>query len=279
MSTAARQGRGSGQAGAADGPKVLEKALRVLDLFTRRQPEWNVTEIARELELPFATAHRIVRTLEAHSLLTRTAGRRYRLGEGAIALGRRAIASFDIIAALQPVMEWLWARTDETTTISVVHRRPLGALCVQRIEGNYPLRLSPDVGAVNPLHAGASAKALLAQCGEETLDRLAAEGPEGTADRPALARLATGTITDLDLLRGDLAEVRRRGWAFDREELFDGAWGMAISIRDPDEGTIASIGFAAPMVRLTPRIQSLGEEFMAEAAERAREALARRFTP
>jgi hypothetical protein len=31
------------------GPKVLEKALRVLDLFTVERPSWSLTEIAREL--------------------------------------------------------------------------------------------------------------------------------------------------------------------------------------------------------------------------------------
>ncbi|WP_166355804.1 IclR family transcriptional regulator [Phytoactinopolyspora limicola] len=264
MSGSSKPTQGRSAKAPTDGPKVLEKALRVLDLFTRRDPEWPVSGIARELDLPFATAHRIVRTLESFGLLARTRDRRYRLGEGAISLGQRATASFDAIARLVPVLEWLWGKTDETTTITIFHRRPLGALCVRRIEGNYPLRLSLDVGTVSPLHAGASAKALLAHLGEETFTQVTAE---------PLTPHAAGTITDPATLHRDLETIRERGWAFDREELCDGAWGMATPALGLDDELVASIGFAAPVIRLTPELERLGREFIEEAGQQAAAAL------
>ena len=96
---ARRSDAGDGAAATA-GPKVLEKTLRVLDLFTIEHPSWSATEIARELEMPTATTHRIVRALEARSYLAKV-GSRYRLGFAAIDLGRRAAASVDLRARLR----------------------------------------------------------------------------------------------------------------------------------------------------------------------------------
>jgi predicted transcriptional regulator len=59
--------RAGGRPAVTAGPKVLEKTLRVLDLFTVERPSWSVSEIARELEMPTATAHRIIRALEGRS--------------------------------------------------------------------------------------------------------------------------------------------------------------------------------------------------------------------
>jgi IclR family acetate operon transcriptional repressor len=220
------------------GPKVVEKALRVLDLFTVEQPSWSVTEIARQLDLPTATAHRIVRALEDRSFLTRE-GTRYRLGLAAVERGRRATASLDLRLRLGPVLRELAYATRETALLTVYDESRHGSLCVDRIEGTHDLRLSIEVGRVTPIHAGASAKALLAFLDEVVV--------EDVLSRP-LERLARGTIVDRRKLRTELDRIRTRGWAFSYEENNVGAWGLAAPIL-VGERAVASVGFAAPTAR------------------------------
>ncbi|MCD6016488.1 MAG: transcriptional regulator, IclR family [Solirubrobacterales bacterium] len=234
---ARRTASGSGESPAA-GPKVLEKTLRVLDLFTIEHPSWSATEVARELEMPTATAHRIVRALEARSYLAKV-DTRYRLGFAAIDLGRRATASMDLRARLGSVLRELARTTAETALLTVYDESHHGSLCVDRIETTHSLRLTIEIGRVTPIHAGASAKALLAFLEEPVIEEVLAHD---------LEPLAPGTVTDPELLRKQLEEIRVRGWASSYEENNVGAWGLAAPIL-VGGAVVASIGFAAPAAR------------------------------
>jgi DNA-binding IclR family transcriptional regulator len=220
------------------GPKVLEKTLRVLDLFTIERPTWSGSEIARELDLPTATAHRIVRALEDRSYLSKSASG-YRLGFAAVNLGRRAMASVDLRARLGTALRNLARATEETALLTVYDESHNGSLCIDRIETTHSLRLSIEVGRVTPIHAGASAKALLAFLEQPIVDDVLA--------RP-LERLAPGTITDPQRLRRELEQIRSAGWASSYEENNVGAWGLAAPILS-DGRVVASIGLAAPTAR------------------------------
>ncbi len=222
----------------AAGPKVLEKALRVLDLFTVDRPAWSATEIGRELGMPTATAHRIVRALEARTYLTKV-GSRYRLGFAAIDLGRRATASVDLRLRLGSVLRELARTTGETALLTVYDENRHGSLCVDRIETTHSLRLTIEIGRVTPIHAGASAKALLAFLEKPIVEEVLSRDLEA---------LAPGTVTEVAAIRDQLEEIRRRGWASSYEENNVGAWGLAAPIVVGGQ-VIASIGFAAPTAR------------------------------
>jgi DNA-binding IclR family transcriptional regulator len=232
-----------GTAGRADGsphagPKVLEKTLRVLDLFTVERPSWSVTEIARGLEMPTATAHRIVRALEARSYLAKVESR-YRLGFAVIDLGRRATASMDLRSRIGNVLPELARTTAETALLTVYDEARSGSLCVDRIETTHSLRLTIEIGRVTPIHAGASAKALLAFLEKPIIEEVLSRD---------LEPLARGTVTDPEALRKELAQIRKRGWASSFEENNVGAWGIAAPILVGGR-VVASIGFAAPTAR------------------------------
>ena len=63
-----------------------------------------------------------------------------------------------------------------------------------------------------------------------------------------LEAFAPGTVTDPDVLRKQLEQIRRRGWASSYEENNVGAWGLAAPIL-VGGAVVASIGFAAPAAR------------------------------
>jgi DNA-binding IclR family transcriptional regulator len=236
--TAKRKTTSAVDGAAPVGPKVLEKTLRVLDLFTVERPSWSVSEIARELEMPTATAHRIIRALEGRSYLSKIDSR-YRLGFAAVDLGRRAMASVDLRTTLGAVLRDLGRATGETVLLTVYDETRQGSLCIDRIEATHDLRLTIQIGRVTPIHAGASAKALLAFLDEPIVADILAQ---------PLQSLAAGTITDPEKLRRELARIRRRGWASSYEENNMGAWGLAAPILVNGQ-PIASVGLAAPTAR------------------------------
>lgn len=241
-------------------PKVLDKALRVLELFTERHPTWTVTEIARELGLPLTTAHRIVRGLESHRFVRRTSAGGYRLGLAAVLLGHRAAGALDLRAVFRPSLEWLSAQTDETTVVATYDDGRLGALRIDVIERKHPVQVITTIGAVTPLYVGALGRAILAHLGDEIVERVCAEGLEPHS---------VGTIARPAELRANLAHVREVGFAFARDDTDVGVWEMAAPILDADGTPYGSIGFLSPTLRLTPELERRGGEYVVTAAARA----------
>jgi DNA-binding IclR family transcriptional regulator len=244
--------------------KVLDKALRVLDLFTVARPEWTASEMARELGQPVPTIHRIMRSLEDHGYLMRAAAG-YRLGMSAVELGRRAIDSLDLRTAARPVVRSLAEATGETVLLSIYSEARGGALCVDRIEASHSLRLSLDVGRVTPLHAGASAKALLAYLPTTVIEEVLSG---------SLKPYGPNTIVDPSALRRELEEICARGWATSYEENDAGAWGVSAPILNPKGAVVASLGIAAPTIRFSASVEREMVSAVKDAAAAAADILA-----
>src|SRR4051812_20122029 len=107
----------------ADQPqvKILDKALRVLILFTPEQPEWGVTAVARHVDMSKSTVHRILRVFEQHGFLTQDqTTRRFRLGVAGIELGWRAQGGFELRRIALPIMEQVSVLSGETVLLQVV---------------------------------------------------------------------------------------------------------------------------------------------------------------
>lgn len=246
--------------------KVVEKTLRVLELFTPERSEWTVTEISRDLGLPLATTHRILGTLVENGYLMRAEQARYRLGLAAIDLGRRAAASVDLRSALHPILRKLAAETGESVLLSTHDEARRGALTIDRVETSHTLRLSLEIGRVTSLHAGASSKAMLAHLEPAVRDEILAE---------PLAPLTPKTITDPARLRREMTAIRARGWAFSSEENDLGAWGISAPIL-VDDRLVAVLGVAAPTARYSSETRDRFARMVVDCAREAAAALDRR---
>jgi DNA-binding IclR family transcriptional regulator len=97
-----------------------------------------------------------------------------------------------------------------------------------------------EVGAVLPLHASASGKAILAF--DQALEDEVLAGD--------LARLTGRTVTGPAALRTQLGKVRDRGYALEREEAVIGDAGIAAPIFDRRGDAVGTIGLSGPVERL-----------------------------
>ena len=223
--------------------KILDKTFRILAAFTPRVPVWSLRPLAGEVGLPKSTVHRILNVLEASRYVAREGeAARFRLGPAALELGRRAHVSTDLRQVALPVLGRVAHESGETAFLLVPNRTRDGAICIERVESRLDLRLIAEIGAQVPLHAGASAKALLAFMAPEEIDAVIAHG---------LRRLGPGTITNAGALRRDLARTRRRGWALSVEETNEGATGVAVPVFGPGGEVAASLAIAGPLTRFT----------------------------
>lgn len=224
------------------GFQVLERTFGILEVFTQARPEWSATEVARELDLPVPTVHRILAALKGLGYVSQhQESKRFRLGLAALSLGERARALADLRPVAIGPLRQLSEQTGETALLTVLSPARDRSVCLERVETSQPLRLSVEPGRQLPLHAGASQKALLAFMPGDEIDALIA--------RP-LERCCSATITGRTALLADLAAIRARGWASSFEETNVGVWGIAVPVLSATD-VVCAVGIAGPGPRLT----------------------------
>jgi DNA-binding IclR family transcriptional regulator len=194
--------------------------LAVLGAFTRDRPALTLSDIARAVDVPLSTAHRLVGELCCWGALERDDDNRYRIGLRIWELGALAPRGLGLREAALPFMEDLYEVTHENVQLAV--RDDDEVVFVERFAARDAVAVLTRVGGRFPLPPTGVGLVLLAHAPREVQERVLA-GP--------LKRYTPHTLTDPRRLRGVLAEVRRTGVAIsDRQVTTD-----AVSVAAPIE--------------------------------------------
>ena len=192
----------------------------MLGAFTRERPALALSDIARAVDVPLSTAHRLVAELCAWGALERGDDNRYRVGLRIWELGALAPRGLGLREAALPFMEDLYEVTHENVQLAV--RDDIEVVFVERFAARDAVAVYTQVGGRFALPPTGVGLVLLAHAPIEVQERVLA-GP--------LTRYTPHTVTDPRQLRGLLAEVRRTGVAIsDRQVTTD-----AVSVAAPIE--------------------------------------------
>jgi IclR family KDG regulon transcriptional repressor len=235
------------------------KALDVVEALVAAPSPLTLTEIAKAVDRPLPTTHRLLRTLELRDWVESVEGR-YRLTLKLFDLGITVASRIDIVAESRPRVEELCREVDETINVSV--RSGGSAVYVLKVESPRSVRLISQLGMHVPLHATAMGKVLLAFANpDERADALSELGSK-------LEPRTENTIVTRKALEQELAKVARRGWGVDNEEYDYGLTCVAAPIYDRGERVTAAISAAGPTARMTDhRLEAVGRSVTAAAAD------------
>jgi DNA-binding IclR family transcriptional regulator len=216
----------NGQAGRG----VINKAVAVLEAFTPDRRELTLNQIAQITGLPISTAYRTAGELAGSGILERVDQGGYRIGLRLYELGSFAQRAVTMLSVVVPFMQDLYEVTHETVQLAVLDGDE--ALYIEKLYGSR----SPNVRSVRggrlPLHCTGTGKVLLAYAPPQLAQRLAAAG---------LRRFTPHTITDGQELNRALAEIRRSGVAFQREEIEPNRVSVAAPVRDSSDTVVAAL--------------------------------------
>jgi DNA-binding IclR family transcriptional regulator len=245
----------------AAGDSVLARSFAILDAFGVGGEELTLEQLVERTGLPRSTAHRLATQLKAHGALE-TTRRGWRLGLRLFELGQLVVSQQGLREIALPHMNDLYESTHATIQLGVLDDTEV--VYVEVISGHDAVATPSRRGGRMPAHCTAIGKVLVAFSDPATERLLGTELPSRTRR----------TITDPEMLRRELAEVRRSGVAFDAEESRLGLRCVAAPIVGVDRRVIAalSISFSSPG-RLTPQ---LAEPALRMAALGLRRALAER---
>lgn len=239
------------------------KTVALLDALSR-QGDRSLSELVRELGLAKSTVHGILETLQAEGLVEREpTGGKYHLGIRLIELGNRAQTGLDICRIAAPFLKGLNQEFDETVHLTVLDRDEV--LYIDCIESQRRLRTYSVIGIRAPLYCTSVGKAIMAYLPDAEICRIAAE--------KGIPRITANTITTVEALRADLAEVRQRGWSIDDCEHEEHLRCVGAPVRDARGEVFAAISLSGPAERNT--LGRLGE--IAPSLVRATSEISRRL--
>lgn len=220
----------------------VDRAIAILEQMASRGGSASLSDLASALGLCRSTVHGLLATMKQRGLVAQETNGVYVLGIKLFELGTVAVSRLDLRTIAGPVLQQLVDKFQETAHLVVADG--LDVIYIDKRECARSMRIVSQVGYRLPAYCTAVGKAILAFMPTEELDRLLAD--------VELQAWTRNTITDKQLLKADLQEVRRRGYALDREEIFEGLCCVGAPIRDHTHQVIAALSVAGPSMRLGP---------------------------
>ena len=213
----------------------VELVLRLVELLAAAREPRGVTDIARELGISKARAHRHLRALVQRGYARQDArSEGYEIGVKVLALGEAVRDRFDVLGAVRPVMGPLREATGLAVTATALVE---GAVVVlEMLQGKALIAFAVRPGARLDFHASAHGLIALAFGPPELME---------TALARPLQAWTEHTLTDPAQVRAEVERVRRRGWATAEDAVQIGVNALASPVFDHRgdwRGAVALVG-------------------------------------
>ncbi|QSE95484.1 IclR family transcriptional regulator [Rhodococcus pseudokoreensis] len=225
------------------GVQSVGRAFDILEVMSTVGGSISVTALADKTELPIPTIHRLIRTLVGRGYVRQLPSRHYALGPQLIRLGESATQLFG--AWSLPHLLELVECTGETANMAILDDSM--AVYVAQVPSPHSMRMFTEVGGRVFPHCTGVGKALLLQLPDTSIRAM--------LHRSGLQPYTENSVTDAEMLIGELHMSRQRGYATDDGEQELGVRCFSVPVIDAPIPTAISI--SGPAARVT--IQSAKE--------------------
>ena len=232
----------------------VERAVFVLGVLGDACPEGlTLSELSRALGVSKSSAFAILQTLLGYGFVADSGAgltRRYRLGLALARLGDLVVSQIELRDVALPVLRERAAATGLTARVAVLDE-PYVVVIGRVAARENAVRFATNLFKRELMHCSAVGKAILSAIPEHE-----ARGFLALAGMPQKTR---HTLTEVDVLVRELAEVRTKGYAIDDEEDAEGVCciGAAIGLDDGCAGAISVTGLKVEIPAW--RLHQLGE--------------------
>ena len=231
---------------ANDTVKSTDTAFSILE-YVRDDGPAGVTEISEHIGMSKGAVHRYLVTLSELGYLNKQSDG-YRIGLGFILFGSVAKDREYVHQLAEPKVRELAEDTGERVQF-IAEENGLGVY-IHIKSGVNAVHTNTREGKITHLPTSAAGKSILAFSPEPWVNDV--------LDKHGLQRLTSNTITSRERLFEELEEIRRRGYAINKEEHIEGLWGTGVPIRGPDDGVLGAISVSGPTHRVKNQILSEG---------------------
>ncbi len=244
-----------------NGYTSVRRALRLLLAFDRHHSRRSVGELANVTGLHKSIVTRLMATLAQDGFVVQDpASRRYMIGPMMFSVGSVYEPAAMYREVAEPVLNELALRCRYTCAFGV----PIGSEVIMVAVAEPPptngIRASMVVGSRRPIYIGSTGKVILSGMSDELVRAILGDG-----ELPAWTPNTPQTVS---LLLHELAEIRRRGYATNREESVIGSGGVAAPVVDRSGAVTGGLCITFPVQLVSEEeMHDLGA-YVVEASQR-----------
>ena len=211
--------------------------MRIVEVLA--QSPAGLSETARLVGLPKSTVARLLSTLEEVEAIERGEdGRTYRLGPFVRRLSSAAGGPAQLTAFARPYLDEMTALTGEAAGISIPDGYQVHY--VDQTEAEHPVQVRDWTGELIPMHVVPSGLVIMAHWPEQQTERYLSR---------KLVRMTENTVTDPDLIRKRLGDIRDRGYVWVFEEFVEGINSVAAPVLEKSGYITAALHVHGPAYR------------------------------
>lgn len=214
-------------------------SLRILE-FIREEQGARLTDIARELDIGYSTAHNHLATLHEQEWLIKEKDT-YKIAFRFLHYGRSARRNTPFFHIVRRNANELSKKTNmEVEFLVEEHGRMISLIDITVNAPGYS-NIDDDwegIGIIYYMNNTASGKAMLAQMSDERVETI--------LDKWGLPAQTPYSVTDRDTLYEQLEDTRKKGYATAHQEVHEGFENAATVVRYPDNTIFGAISIGWP---------------------------------
>ncbi|MDO9148916.1 MAG: IclR family transcriptional regulator C-terminal domain-containing protein [Hydrogenophaga sp.] len=214
----------------------LEKGLAVIEAFDDQHPRLTASQAGARCGLTRTAARRYLLTL-AHLGYVGSDGKLFWLTPRILRLGHAYLESARLPRLVQPFLQRIAGGTQEVAYLGVLDGDD--TVYIARSGAMRHMNTGYMLGSRVQAQVTAAGMAILAASGEALADAWLAEH--------TLSSYTPYTIFSTELLRTELAQVRRQGWALSEQQLELNFRGVAVPLLDRNNALHGAISITMPI--------------------------------
>lgn len=213
---------------------VISKTLAVLRAFTDEQMEWGVNELARYLNFPASSLHRILKILRKENILEISPETgRYKIGAELVRLSSIIYVNVDIKSIARPFIQRLSEQFNESVYLALYYSQHKKIAFVDRVLSSNALKYVLELGVLQPVHVASSGKVIMAFLEKEEIE--------------AIFREVNITGDERAILERELEKIRKQGYAMTANERKLGALSIGAPLFNASNKVFGSIICVIPV--------------------------------
>ncbi len=234
------------------------KALDILECFAGNQKEWSLKELVDALSMPQTTIFRQLTTLlEKKYLIQDPVRKTYQAGPQLVMLASSILGQSDTRTLCRPELERLSAVVKETINLTALNG--FNVFYLDKVETYRSIVCQTKLGTRAYAHATCGGKILLAH-----------QTPEYQRQYfellPTLKPYTENTIMDPEMLRRELDEIVRNGYAVDHGEIEADLICVGAPVYDMNGKVVVTVSAAGPHYRMEESMDFMRENVMETAS-------------
>ena len=239
-------------------PGAVRRVLLLLSSIVDH-PGDSAQSLAARLNLPRSSVHRLLAMLRANGFADSEAGSSFEPGPELFRIAGRLGARMPYRKLAEPYLQVLSAEFHETSILALLLREQLKMYYAAKGSPADPMRYNIELGALEPLVWGATARVLLAHLSEQEI-------------AAALKRREPSPARQLEPdeaeVRDSLRQIRRDGYGITHAHRTLNTVGIAAPFFDGEGKVVGSLGFLIPEFRWTSAPQEAVVQAVVDAAAR-----------